>query len=300
MFVDRSFVAGRTAPLMLMALAFWLLLAAVAARSQADEKLFGIACRSVHFGYRTGPGDAFYNEVTVRSSAPGTFFMVCGWNAGYFGMQELDRGRKVLIFSVWDPGQGDDPNAVDPADRVKLIHQGEGVRVGRFGGEGTGGQSFLDFDWKNDETYRFMVRSRIDGVWTEYEGWFFDPERSAWRHLITFATRTGGKPLDGCYSFIEDFKRNRESTKLTRSALFGNGWYRDVEGNWNGITGAQFTGDGNPATNIDSRVEGDRFFLATGGEIENVGTKLWERLKLETSPASQPDDLHQATTAPER
>ncbi|MGH7226187.1 MAG: alpha/beta hydrolase fold domain-containing protein, partial [Gemmataceae bacterium] len=41
------------------------------------------ACRSVHLFYTGEEGTAFYNEVTVDKSAPGTYFMVCGWNRGY-------------------------------------------------------------------------------------------------------------------------------------------------------------------------------------------------------------------------
>ncbi|HVJ69767.1 MAG TPA: DUF5077 domain-containing protein, partial [Caulifigura sp.] len=54
----------------------------------ADERLAGVACRSVHLGFSAMEPVAFYNEVTVQSSAPGTYFMVCGWSRGYFGIQE--------------------------------------------------------------------------------------------------------------------------------------------------------------------------------------------------------------------
>ncbi len=108
----------------------------------ADETLKGIACRSVHLGFSGKDTLAFYNEVTPHTSAPGTFFMACGWNTGYFGLQELADGKKLVIFSVWDNARGDDPNAVEEDVKVKLLHQDPAVRVGRFGGEGTGGQSF--------------------------------------------------------------------------------------------------------------------------------------------------------------
>ena len=60
---------------------------------------------------------------------------------GHFGMQELGNGKKLLLFSVWNSGQND-PKAVAADKRVKLRHQDAKVRIGRFGGEGTGGQSF--------------------------------------------------------------------------------------------------------------------------------------------------------------
>src|SRR4051812_23388017 len=79
--------------------------------ARADERLKDIACRSVHLSYPGARGVAFYNEITVDRSAPGTYFMVCGWDKGYFGLQELGRGQKLLIFSVWDSLQND-PKAV--------------------------------------------------------------------------------------------------------------------------------------------------------------------------------------------
>jgi hypothetical protein len=46
----------------------------------ADEKLAGQACRSVHLQLKAPAGTAFYNEVVVDQSAPGTYFCVCGFN----------------------------------------------------------------------------------------------------------------------------------------------------------------------------------------------------------------------------
>jgi hypothetical protein len=104
----------------------------------ADERLKGIACRSVHLRYAAPAGVAFYNEVTVAQSAPGTYFAVCGWDKGYYGMQQLGNGKKLLIFSVWDSGQND-PKAVAQERRVRLLHKDKAVRVGRIGGRGRAG-----------------------------------------------------------------------------------------------------------------------------------------------------------------
>lgn len=241
----------------------------------ADERLAGIACRSVHLSY-TAPvpdGVAFYNEVKVEKSAPGTYFCVCGWNKGYFGIQEQGGGKKVVIFSVWDSSQND-PKAVNEDKRVKLLHKDEKVRIGRFGGEGTGGQSFLDFDWKVAETYRFLITAKVNGERTEYSGFFAAPDEKGWRHLVTFSTITGGKKLGGYYSFVEDFKRDKVSTTKARQAIYGNAWVMTDDGKWHPITKARFTADSNPATNIDAGLSGERFFLATGGDTKNAGVKL--------------------------
>ena len=48
----------------------WCLLSAFGLPLSADERLKGIACRSVHLSYGESDKLAFYNEVTVRQSAP--------------------------------------------------------------------------------------------------------------------------------------------------------------------------------------------------------------------------------------
>lgn len=44
--------------------------------------------------------------------------------------------KKVVIFSVWDPTKGNDPNAVAENRRVEVLDKAEDVLVRRFGGEG--------------------------------------------------------------------------------------------------------------------------------------------------------------------
>jgi hypothetical protein len=261
----------------------------IAAPLAADERLHGIACRSVHLAYPAPEGLAFYNEVTVERSARGTYFAVCGWDRGYFGLQELGDGKKLLIFSVWDSGQND-PKAVAEEKRVQLVHRDEKVRTGRFGGEGTGGQSFYDYDWKVGETYRFLVTARPDGQRTEYAGWFFVPEEKAWKRLIVFSTITGGKPLRGYYSFVEDFQRDRVSTTHARRARYGSGWVLGGGGKWTALARARFTADANPDLRIDAGPAGDRFFLATGGDTRNAGTKLKETIELPPAPGRKPPE----------
>jgi hypothetical protein len=253
----------------------------------ADERLKDIACRSVHLGYPAGEGMAFYNEITVKQSAVGTYFMVCGWDKGYFGIQELGNGQKLLIFSVWDSGQND-PKAVKEDQRVKLVYKDKKVRIGRFGGEGTGGQSFFDYDWKAGQTYRFLVTARPTGQRTAYAGYFYVPDEKSWKHLVTFSTITSGKYLSGYYSFVEDFKRDKVSTTKVRQAQFGNAWVQTKGGEWIGLRKARFTADRNPVTNIDAGIDGGRFFLATGGQTKNSGTRLGEEMEVRVAGKPAP------------
>jgi hypothetical protein len=257
----------------------------------ADEKLAGLACRSVHLGYTAPEGTAFYNEIVIDQSARGSYFAVCGWNKGYFGLQELGNGKKLAIFSVWDSSDND-PNKIPDEQRVKLLHHDPKTRIGRFGGEGSGGQSFYDLEWKPGETWRFLVTARPQEQRTEYAGYFLAPGQSEWTHMVTFSTITGGKPLGGYYSFVEDFRRNRISATEARRAVFGNGWVRTTDDKWTPLLSARFTADNNPATNIDAGLVGERFYLVTGGATENTGTKLRETIaRPKTEHMMPPNDL---------
>lgn len=255
----------------------------------ADEKLFGIACRSVHLQYRLPENTAFYNEITVRSSAEGTFFMACGWNKGYFGMQELGNGKKLLLFSVWDSNQNN-PNAVPEDLRTKVLHKDEKTRIGRFGGEGSGGQSFYDLDWKVGDTIRFLVTSKPEGKRAIYSGHFFHPTQKKWVHMVSFSTITEGSNLKGLNSFVEDFKRNKVSTTFARKAEFGNGWVKTIQDGWQPIQKAIFTADANPAVNVDAGVQSGRFYLATGGETK-LTVKLRDALENPGKAKTPPPDL---------
>jgi hypothetical protein len=257
-----------------------------------DERLAGIACRSVHLQYPAPKADAFYNELTVEETADGTYFMVAGWGRGYFGIQQLGDGRRLMLFSVWDPAAGDDPNQVPADQRVQLLAKDDAVRVGRFGNEGTGGQSFFDYPWQVGVTYRFLVTARPEGTnRTAYSGYFFEPEARTWKHLVTFSTLTEpDELLQSPYSFVEDFKRDRVSTTHPRRARFGNGWIHTRDGEWQSLEQSRFTADSNPSTNIDAGWIDPQFFLATGGMTENATTQLGQLItgKAQSGP---PQDL---------
>lgn len=254
------------------------------------------AARSVHLGYQAPPADVFYVEMTVDKSTDGSYFMACGWDTGYFGIQELGNGRKVAIFSVWDPTRGDDPNAVNPEDRVELLHQGDGVRIRRFGGEGTGGQCMTDFDWQIGQTNRFCVAATVQSNKTAYAGYLWSPNQNAWKHLVTFRTRTGGKPLAGLYSFIEDFRRDGRSVQEVRRARYFNVWIRKTDGQWQPITRARFTASGaewESKENIDAGLAGTQFYLATGGDTK-MSRELRSFIELTAAPGAPPASLPEA------
>ena len=253
------------------------------------------AARSVHLAYPAPEATLFYNELTVEQSVPGSYFMACGFRHGYFGIQEKSNGKKVVIFSVWDPTKGDDPNAVAEEQRVEILHRDDDVLARRFGGEGTGGQSFFDYDWKTGETCRFLVRATPEENKTAYAAYFYLPESQTWKHLVTFRTRAGGDNLKGLYSFIEDFRRDTKSAQESRRARFGNGWVYDADGKWTALTKARFTASGatwEAKETIDAGIVGDRFYLQTGGEttMSRPLRSMMERPAGDAKPPKLPEN----------
>ena len=233
----------------------------------------------------------FTTEMTVLESTPGSYFMAAGWNTGYFGIQELAAGRKVVIFSVWDPTKGDDPQAVKAEDRVECLHSAAGMRIKRFGGEGTGGQCMGDLAWKIGTPLRFAVVARPDGDKTAYEGHLREGDGADWTHLVTFRTRSGGAPLRGLYSFVEDFRRDGRSVNEVRRAGFHDGWVKATDGNWQPLVKARFTASGaewEAKDSIAAAVDGDSFTLVTGGTIR-PDRPLGSILELPAAPRRRPD-----------
>jgi|GEM_PF-510430 len=252
------------------------------------EKRLPRAARSVHLWYPAKQGIVFYNEVTVENSFPGSYFCVCGFKHGYFGIQELWQGRKVVLFSVWEPGNQDNQDTVPQDRRVKVLYEGQDVRVSRFGNEGTGGKSMFYYQWKVGDTYKCMVKASVEGDRTTYEAYFYINEEKKWKHLATFQTITGGDYLSGYYSFVEDFLRNGQSAQNVRRARYGNGWVKTKDGKWLPLIQATFTADRTPTMNIDAGLKDGRFFLQNGGDTEN---RIFLRSKIDcpVEQMSQPE-----------
>jgi hypothetical protein len=276
----------------IICLVFGIVLWCNAAVIAAEQRQFR-AARSVHLSYQSPECVAFYVEMVVKRSSTGRYFMACGWRDGYFGIQELLNGRKVAIFSVWDPTAGDDPNVVNPQDRVECLYEGDGVRVKRFGGEGTGGQCMMDFNWKIGETNRFVVIAEVQGEKTAYSGYLWLNEKKEWKKLVTFRTRTGGRALRGLYSFVEDFRRDGKSVSEVREAEYFSVFSRLPNGEWNLLNRARFSASNaswESKENIDAGVNGNKFYLATGGSIKQ-GRKLGEVIEIKGNGWKLPGDI---------
>jgi len=237
---------------------------------------------SVHLGYPIAEGvkaTRFYAEVEAREDPLHTYYEVCGFRRGYFGIQVNSPTERRIIFSIWDAGsEAVDRGKVADENRVKLLEKGEGVVASDFGSEGTGGHSHLVYPWKKGQTYRLMATAKPVGNATEYAGYFWFPETKTWGIIAKFRAPKDGGYLKGLYSFNENFWGTNGNLK--RAAVFKNQWIQLEDGSWQELTKARFTCDGTgKADRFDylAKPFGEGFWLQNGGYEDN-GIKLGDVL----------------------
>ena len=243
---------------------------------------FGRRGPSVHLGYTLPKEDVewFYNEVTVpeEGDIPSSYYMACGFGQGYFGMQNNSPHKRRVLFSVWSPYETDNAAEIPDSLRVVLLKKGENVKVQDFGNEGSGGQSYMHYDWKAGECCRFLMGIRPDGNGnTVYTAYFFDNAKGKWQLVASFRRPKITTWYTGAHSFLENF--NPVMGYINRKACYGNQWARTVDGKWVPVTKVRFTCDatGHHKQRLDysGGVEGDSFFLTMGGffnDYLNSGT----------------------------
>ncbi|MCU7552578.1 DUF3472 domain-containing protein [Chitinophagaceae bacterium LB-8] len=241
---------------------------------------------SVHLSY-TVPENAdvewFYNEVTVPkdNDVIGSYYMANGFGEGYFGIQVNSLSERRILFSVWSPYSTNDPKQIPEDQRIQLLKKGEGVHAGEFGNEGSGGQSYLRFNWKAGVTYGFLLHGVPDGSdHTIYTAYFFDPEKAGWMLIASFRRPKAATYLKRLHSFLENFIP--EQGNINRKVLFANQWVRDAKGNWFELTKARFTGDNTARIgyrkDYAGGLEGDTFYLRNCGFF-NTNTPLDTRFE---------------------
>jgi Domain of unknown function (DUF3472)/Domain of unknown function (DUF5077) len=249
-----------------------------------EDFYFGRRGPSVHLRYEK-PEEAsdilyFYNELTIPKGedVQGSYFMANGFGQGYFGIQVNSPEERRILFSVWSPYKTDNPKEIPADQRIKLLKKGKDVNAGKFGGEGSGGQSYRKYMWKTDTTYRFLLKGNpVGDNFTDFTAWFYAPEIGKWELIASFRRPETGTYLTKLYSFLENFIPSMG--QFVRKGFYGNQWIYDSQGNWFEIVQAEFTADA--TARKESRldyaggVEGRRFYLKNCGffnERTEMGT----------------------------
>ncbi len=228
---------------------------------------------SVHLRYPIPEGveaEWFYNEITVPrgSDVIGSYYMANGFGEGYFGMQVNSATERRVLFSVWSPYQTDDPSSIPAEQRIRLDRKGTNVTTNDFGNEGSGGQSYLRYNWVAGQTYQFLLRGHpvADG-YTAYTAYFKAANESSWQLIASFRRPKTTTYLKSLYSFLENFIP--ETGNRTREVNFSNQWIRASDGTWHELTNAQFTADNTARKgyrmDYAGGSDGQRFFLRNCG-----------------------------------
>ena len=212
----------------------------------------------------------FYNEITVPAGYDpiGSYFMADGFAEGYFGMQVNSPTERRILFSVWSPFETDNPKEIPESKRIVLIKKGANVHTGEFGSEGSGGQSYLDYNWKAGATYKFLLHAKPgENNYTTYTAYFYAAEKSEWQMIASFSRPETHTYLKKLHSFLENFEP--ETGNIIRKAWYQNQWVRTTKGEWKPLTKMLFTGDA--TANIGYRLdygggaEDGKFYLRNCG-----------------------------------
>jgi len=233
---------------------------------------------SVHLSY-TVPMEKnvkwFYNEVTIPVSLDpiGSYFMANGFAEGYFGIQVNSENERRILFSVWSPFKTDNPASIPEDQKIKLLKKGEGVYIGEFGNEGSGGQSYLKYKWDAGKTYQFLNSVEPDGSGsTNYTAYFKESGSPNWLLIASFSRPKTDTWYKRPHSFVENFNPN--FGHILRQATYQNQWVSDSSGQWFELTEAKFTGDDIAKRGYRKDYEGGAkagcFYLQNGGFFNGI------------------------------
>ena len=240
---------------------------------------FGRRGPSVHLNYSLPEENIewFYNEIVVpeEGDIPSSYYMACGFGEGYFGIQNNSPYPRRVLFSVWSPYVTDNPSEIPDSLRVTLVKKGANVKTNDFGNEGSGGQSYMHYEWKPGERCRFLMGVKPDGQGnTVYTAYFFDNAKNKWSLVASFRRPNTSTWYTHAYSFLENF--DPVMGYINRKAYYDNQWARTTDGRWIPVTKARFTCDvtGRQKMRQDytGGLEGKQFFLSMGGFFDEYMT----------------------------
>ena len=252
---------------------------------------------SVHLNYEM-PKDTiewFYNEVTVpeNNDVLASYYMANGFGEGYFGMQANSPRERRILFSVWSPFDTQDPKLIPDSMQIKMIRRGENVHIGEFGNEGSGGQSYLRYDWKAGNTYKFLTQIKPTGNGsTTYTSYFYATDENKWLLIASFFRPQTNTYYKRAHSFLENF--SPDQGYLTRKVYFGNQWYRSKNGKWIAGEKSSFSHDATAKAGVRRDYKGgynedeNKFFLQNCGFFSD-STPFGEKFTLK--PRSEAPEI---------
>lgn len=255
--------------------------------------------RSTQSGAPTGDAyDWCYQEVMLPASADviGTYVMSLGVLSGYMGIQmngydEQGKSLHEVLFSMWDDGNTEeDPNLPEYL-RAGAVDWADYTTVKRFGGEGTGIQTFVHgHQWECGRYVQFLTNCRPEiATYTVVENgveqvrqqenrlvsaWYNALDGRGWQYISTVRLPNSSKYFNSWYSFLENY--NFPTGQAVREAYYRNGYARSrYDGKWYHFNQVSFSHtDGGVAEGARndwgqgaSDKETGAFFMRNGGYL---------------------------------
>jgi hypothetical protein len=294
---------------------------------------------SVHLHYESSAApnsdvyDWVYQEVLVPEgeiSPIYTYWESIGFSGGYLGLQNNTDTERRILFSVWDQIDADaykkEGRPLPPDSLVTLVDKGDGIQANGFGGEGTGGQSYMRNakTWKEGIPVKFLFNVRKDSAdcpscpsgrkpTVILSAWYCAYETDApgledisddlkgWHYVASWRRPFVNSYQGGTGSFIENFGYG--NGHLPRKGYYYNTYNRNATtGNWyhfNRSWGSNT--DGNTGQRIDLEYgvstdpgHTDKFYMLSGGygnRKVTAGTFSVPNVKIENFPYLRDLDL---------
>lgn len=256
---------------------------------------------SVHLSFKTTEEttksyDWIYGEILVPEGGDplNSYYMSLGFYRGYMGIQTNSSTERRVLFSVWDSKDAENDDSISHDDYVSLVDKGDRTTVNSFGGEGTGGQSFVaDAAWETGKPVKFLMNVRpgnknsvVISAWYQTEG--------DWVYVASWRAPKEQRYFDGYYSFIENY--GYPNGQLRREAYYYNAWgHENATDKWINFNKVGFSyTDGREGQRVDyeqgvSPNDPEKFYMAAGGYTLPVQTAnempvAKESLKIDLAP----------------
>ncbi|MBO9591841.1 MAG: DUF3472 domain-containing protein [Niabella sp.] len=252
---------------------------------------------SVHLSFSTTePTTKSYNWLYEEILVPEgqdplyTYYMSLGFYRGYLGIQTNTPTERRVLFSVWDSKDAEKDSSITKADFVSLVDKDPATTVKSFGGEGTGGQSFVTgANWKTGKPVQFLMNVLPQENNSVVLSAWYQVANEGWHYIASWRAPHEKRFFDGFYSFLENY--GYTNGQLRREAYYYNAWgVEAASGKWINFNKVRFSNtDGKTGQRVDyeqgvSSKYPDRFYMAAGGYTPTLKTKN-EMPVLKTPPS---------------
>lgn len=241
---------------------------------------------SVHLGFSstaetTKSYDWLYEEILVPEGGDplATFYMAIGFYRGYFGIQTNSDTERRVLFSVWDSKDAENDESTTKADFVTLVDKDEATTTNSFGGEGTGGQSYVKTaNWQTGKPVKFLMNVRPQPSGSVVLSAWYSLDGGDWNYVASWRAPKEKRFFNGFHSFIENY--GYTNGQLRREAYYYNAWGRENEtGKWINFNKVRFSNtDGKEGQRVDyeqgvSPKQPDKFYMSSGGYTPTLKTE---------------------------